>query len=101
MALERLSEQLFHEAYEKQMSQVSKTRRSQIGNMNRNEKIRTYNYSRHQLNDHRVEGTVQLSNCESFFKGQMGYDALDDLRERLEQNHQIQSLRDFLDNRLK
>ena len=83
------------------MSQVARTRRSQVGSMNRNEKIRTYNYSRHQLNDHRVSGTVQLASCDAFFKGQLGYEVLEDLRDRLEESFMMQSLKDFLDDRLK
>jgi len=101
LALERLSELLFHAEYEKVMSQVARTRRSQVGSMNRNEKIRTYNYSRHQLNDHRVSGTVQLASCDAFFKGQLGYEVLEDLRDRLEESFMMQSLKDFLDDRLK
>jgi len=98
LALERLSDILFQAEYEKRLSEANKSRKSQIGNMNRNEKIRTYNYSRNQLNDHRVPGSVQLANIGDFFQGRLGYDALYDLREQLESVSRTQSLKDFLDS---
>ena len=32
----------------------------QVGNMNRNEKIRTYNFSRHMVTDHRLGSSVTV-----------------------------------------
>ena len=60
-----------------------KFRKSQIGNMDRNEKIRTYNFSRHTLADHRLSKNRQFPNISSFLKGELGFEALDEFREKL------------------
>ncbi len=44
--------------------------RTQVGNMDRNEKIRTYNYSRNSVTDHRAAGlTRTVPSLHQFFQG--------------------------------
>jgi len=96
LALQRLTSQLFHAEFEKQMSATLKFRKSQIGNMNRNEKIRTYNFTRHQVSDHRISESKQVPDLSDFLKGQFGFDLIDNMRRKLQETHEIQSLTDFL-----
>ena len=39
----------------------------QVGNMNRNEKIRTYNFSRHMVTDHRLGSSVTVRKDTLYF----------------------------------
>lgn len=98
IALNRLTKILFHTEFEKQLGQTLKFRKSQIGNMNRNEKIRTYNFVRHQVSDHRIHVSKAFPDLSDFLKGQFGFGHLDEMREKLKETHQAQSLRDFLDS---
>ena len=52
--------------------------------MNRNEKIRTYNFSRHMVTDHRINQSETFPNINQWFSGQYGYQVLDSFRESLE-----------------
>ena len=97
-ALEKLKSMLFQSEFEKQVSQAMRFRKSQIGNMNRNEKIRTYNFSRHQISDHRINESKQVTNLSDFLAGQLGFQVIDSMREKLQETHEIQSLTDFLSN---
>jgi peptide chain release factor 1 len=79
------------------MKQTSKFRKSQIGNMNRNEKIRSYNYTRNQVTDHRIEkGSRQVSNIVDLLSGKLGYDIILGLREKIAWVHQTRSLDEYL-----
>ena len=47
-------------------------RKTQIGNMDRNEKIRSYNFQRNMITDHRIEkGARQVSNIVNFINGEL------------------------------
>lgn len=57
-ALKVLRAKLYDLELEKQQSEVSATRKSQVGTGNRNERIRTYNFPQGRVTDHRVNLTV-------------------------------------------
>ena len=72
-------------------------RKSQIGNMDRNEKIRTYNFTRNQVTDHRIEkGTRQVPDISALFSGKLGYDVILGLRENIAWEHQTKALDEYL-----
>lgn len=54
-ALARLRNILWEQEQEKQLSELTSDRRSQIGTGMRNEKIRTYNYLQDRITDHRLD----------------------------------------------
>ena len=88
---------VYQQAYEKQMKETKAFRKSQIGNMNRNEKIRTYNFTRNQITDHRIDkGTRQVPDIIAFFNGKLGYEVLCGLRDKIALEHQIKCLDEYL-----
>lgn len=54
IALEILRAKLYEMKREREISQLSQERQSQIGNADRSEKIRTYNYPQNRITDHRI-----------------------------------------------
>lgn len=88
---------VYQQIYEKQMSERSASRKSQIGNMDRNEKIRTYNFNRNQIIDHRIDkGTRSVSDIAALFNGKLGYEVINGLKDKIELEHQIKSLEEYL-----
>ena len=57
-ATEILKERIFEIEYQKNMQNETKSRKSQIGTMDRSEKIRTYNYPQDRITDHRTKLTL-------------------------------------------
>ncbi|MDD5603571.1 MAG: peptide chain release factor-like protein, partial [Eubacteriales bacterium] len=57
-AMKVLRSKLYELAREKQESEVSSTRKSQVGTGARNERIRTYNYPQGRVTDHRAGLTL-------------------------------------------
>lgn len=57
-ATEILKERLFEIEYQKTIEAETKRRKSQIGTMDRSEKIRTYNYPQDRITDHRTGLTL-------------------------------------------
>lgn len=91
---------LYQQHYEEQMKSTVAFRKSQIGNMNRNEKIRTYNFTRNMVTDHRIEkGSRQVADIAAWFSGKLGYDIIHGLRDKLAWEHQIKSLDEYLASR--
>ncbi len=56
-AMKILRSKLYQLEQEKVRAQLSQTRKSQIGNQDRSEKIRTYNYQQNRVTDHRIKKT--------------------------------------------
>ena len=80
------------------MNQTNAFRKSQIGNMNRNEKIRSYNFARNQVTDHRIEkGSRQVSDIVAFLSGKLGYAIIDEFRDKIAWEHQRKSLDEYLE----
>ena len=79
------------------MKQTIVFRKSQIGNMNRNEKIRTYNFTRNQVTDHRIEkGSRHVPNIVDLLSGKLGYDIILGLRDEIAWVHQTKALDEYL-----
>ncbi|CAD6997893.1 peptide chain release factor 1-like, mitochondrial [Ceratitis capitata] len=67
-ALQRLHAKLVQRELESKEANEKRTRKSQQGNLNRNEKIRTYNFVQDRITDHRItNGTVH--NLKEFLDG--------------------------------
>ncbi|XP_036321800.1 peptide chain release factor 1 isoform X1 [Rhagoletis pomonella] len=67
-AIHRLQAKLVQRELESKELNEKRTRKAQQGNLNRNEKIRTYNFVQDRITDHRIaNGTVH--NLEEFFEG--------------------------------
>lgn len=62
IAMELLKAKLWQLEEEKKSSQIGSAR-SSIGQALRADKIRTYNYARNQIKDHRINKSFNLSNC--------------------------------------
>lgn len=68
LAMKKLEAKLFAIELEQRRSKTESTRRSQVGQSLRNEKIRTYNFNQDRVTDHRIEnGTVH--NLSGFLQG--------------------------------
>jgi len=96
-ALQQVRSVLYQQHYEEQMKKTAAFRKSQIGNMNRNEKIRTYNFTRNVVIDHRIEkGSRQVSDIADLLTGKLGYDIIHGLGDKIACDHQIKSLDEYL-----
>ncbi|XP_018787088.1 PREDICTED: peptide chain release factor 1-like, mitochondrial isoform X1 [Bactrocera latifrons] len=74
-AIQRLQAKLVQRELESKEADEKRTRKAQQGNLNRNEKIRTYNFVQDRITDHRISnGTVH--NLEEFFEGGEGLERL-------------------------
>ena len=96
-AVSKLKAELFKRKFEQEMSQINKSRKSQIGNMNRNEKIRTYNFSRNTISDHRLGKTKQMTGLDLFFEGALGFEVLHSFGERLQVLEDFECLKTLLE----
>ena len=54
-AMRILKAKLYQHQLETQQQKIANMRKSQIGNMDRSEKIRTYNYQQNRITDHRIK----------------------------------------------
>ena len=98
IAMRQLTSILYNQQFEEEMSKMTKFRKSQIGNMNRNEKIRSYNFARNAISDHRLSEVKTVPNIGSFLLGDYGYDILEEFQVRLDDIDAVDTLRDYLEN---
>jgi len=92
-ALKKLKTLMYQQDWGKQQEKTATSRKLQMGNMNRNEKIRTYNFNRHMISEHRLSQSTTVPNIQDWFLGNMGFDILEKYREGLE----VMDRRDRLD----
>jgi len=92
-ALKKLKTLMYQQDWGKQQEKTATSRKLQMGNMNRNEKIRTYNFNRHMISEHRLSTSTTVPNIQDWFLGNMGFDILEKYREGLE----VMDRRDRLD----
>ena len=97
-AMQQLKDILYTQHFEEEISKLTKFRKSQIGNMNRNEKIRSYNFARNAISDHRLSEVKTVSSVGNWLLGDFGYDILEDFRVKLEDIDAVDTLKDYLDN---
>ncbi|TIB73208.1 hypothetical protein E3Q24_01275 [Wallemia mellicola] len=80
-AYEVLASRLLERQIREEVEERKTSRKSQIGNMDRSDKIRTYNFPQDRITDHRVG--VGLNDIQSFFENGEGLDwIIDSLKER-------------------
>jgi len=83
-ALKKLKSLMFQQDWAKQQTKVNSSRKLQMGTMNRNEKIRTYNFNRHMVSEHRLSQSTTVPNIQQWLSGELGYDVVDRFRKDLE-----------------
>lgn len=70
MAMEMLRAKLYAMQKEKEFGDVTSARRAQVGNADRSEKIRTYNFPDDRITDHRFG--IKVHNIENVLEGDFG-----------------------------
>jgi len=97
-ALRKLEEILYTKQFDQEQAEVLRSRKGQVGNMDRNEKIRTYNFNRHSISDHRITQSRTVPNIATWFNGQYGYDLLDEFKSHLREQEKKSKLLDYLED---
>ncbi len=95
-ALMYIRDIVYNKMFEEEFAKANKHRKSQIGNMDRNEKIRSYNAKRNMITDHRLGDNRIVSNLEDFLSGQLGFQVLSDFHGALETIDMRQALESHL-----
>jgi len=98
LAMAALKKIIYDQQFEDERSNMVKVRKNQMGNLDRNEKVRSYNFNRNAISDHRLGIVRQVPNITSFLQGANGYDVLEDFKEQLDDINAIDSLKDYLAN---
>ncbi|XP_034668740.1 peptide chain release factor 1-like, mitochondrial [Drosophila subobscura] len=93
LAMKRLQARLVQQQLESSEASKQATKKAQQGSLNRNEKIRTYNFVQDRVTDHRIQGGT-LYNLDGFLKGG---EPLTGLVEKLQLEHRRARLRDLLE----
>ncbi|XP_055852586.1 peptide chain release factor 1-like, mitochondrial [Episyrphus balteatus] len=94
IAIARLQAKLLQKKLEESDANKSATRKSQVGSLNRNEKIRTYNFAQDRITDHRILGGT-VHNLDEYFKGNQH---LESLIERLARENRKIKLLEMISN---
>ncbi|XP_053959470.1 peptide chain release factor 1 [Anastrepha ludens] len=93
-AIQRLQAKLVQRELESKEENEKRTRKQQQGNLNRNEKIRTYNFPQDRITDHRIpNGTVY--NLEEFLEGG---ESLEKLNQQIAREFRRAKLADLINN---
>ncbi len=64
--------------------------------MDRNEKIRTYNYSRNSITDHRLMTSRQVPSLTNFFNCSLGFGVIDEFQGKLSRQAELERLQEEL-----
>ena len=97
IAMAKLKEKLYLENFNEVMKNMNQARKSQIGNMDRNEKIRSYNFNRNQIADHRLREVKTVKDMTNFLQGAYGFEELDDLHNKLDEIELTEFLKSYLE----
>ena len=93
-ALKKIKEKVQQMAEEKALAAMANARKGQVKTADRSEKVRSYNFQRSEVNDHRLGGVVKES-CEEFMTDCA---SLVDLWHRLCEARQNELINQFLSN---
>lgn len=88
IAMQKLRTLLYERQLESQMAEIKATRKSQVKSNNRNEKIRTYNFSQDRITDHRLQN-CNFHNLKVFLQGE---EDLEELIHKLNYKDRIEML---------
>ncbi|KAL4716844.1 hypothetical protein ACJJTC_012655 [Scirpophaga incertulas] len=94
IAIQKLRALLLQKQIDEQISKINSERKSQVGTLNRNEKIRTYNYPQDRVTEHR-EGGGTIRSLKTFMEGGQH---LAELQESLIQKQRFQVLKDEIED---
>jgi peptide chain release factor 1 len=83
-AVSRLRSLLYQRQFAADQELLASSRKRQVGNMDRNEKIRTYNFNRHMITDHRLGESRTVPNISAFMLGDHGFGVLENFYAGLE-----------------
>jgi len=95
-AIKLLKAVLYQKQFEGDLDASTKLKKSQIGNMDRTEKIRSYNFQRNHISDHRLGEVKQVSNIGQFLQGSFGFSVLEEFKKKLDELNAIESLKSYL-----
>lgn len=95
IAMQKLKAILYEKQMNAQVAENDAIRKSQVRSNQRNEKIRTYNFSQDRITDHRLQ-SANLHNLKGFL---MGKEQLDVLINKLHDEAQYQVLKQMVDTR--
>lgn len=93
LAMSRLRSRLVQRQLQSAEASTKATKKAQQGSLNRNEKIRTYNFDQDRITDHRIQGGT-MHNLDGFLKGG---EQLSSLIEKLQLEHRKELLKDLLE----
>ena len=98
LAMAALRTMIYNQEFEDERSQMVKVCKNQMCNLDCNERIRSYNFNRNTITDHRLGIVKQMPNIASFLQGTNGYDIFEDFKEKMDDINGIESLKDYLAN---
>lgn len=92
IAMKKLKALLYEKQLNEQIVEAKTARKTQVKSNNRNEKIRTYNFSQDRITDHRLQG-CNMHNLKVFLEGR---EILENLIDKLHQSFREKQLLDIL-----